>query len=82
MQGGAELVLTNDALGNIYRLSGQPAQAMQYYSVAASANPNLIRAKYGLGSACLEAGSYAQALQIFSQLAEAAPVHGSDNACC
>ncbi|MDD3599353.1 MAG: tetratricopeptide repeat protein, partial [Firmicutes bacterium] len=80
VQGGAELVLTNDALGNIYRLSGQPAQAMQYYSVAASANPNLIRAKYGLGSACLEAGSYAQALQIFSQLAEAAPVHGSDNA--
>jgi tetratricopeptide (TPR) repeat protein/fibronectin type 3 domain-containing protein len=79
-QGGAELVLSNDALGNIYRLSGQPAQAMQYYSAAASANPNLVRAKYGLGSACLEAGSYAQALQIFSELAEAVPVYGFDNA--
>ena len=44
-----DLVLARDALGNMMRLAGQPSSAVGYYTAAVGGNPNLTRARFGLG---------------------------------
>ncbi len=75
-----ESVLSRDALGNMLRLAGQPSSAAGYYAAAVAGNPNLTRARFGLGSALLQSGSTSQALGVLTDLANALPAYASDNA--
>ena len=73
-------VLSRDALGNMMRLAWQPSSAVGYYTAAVAGNPNLTRARFGLGSALLQSGSTSQALTVLTDLANALPAYASDNA--